>query len=402
MDDLSDRIYDACDRHFDEIVAIRRRIHRNPEVGFEVHATAALAAEELGKLGIAVTPGTGGTGVVGDLSIPGTTKRIALRADMDALPIQEETGAPYTSRIEGRAHACGHDVHTAMLIGAARVIRECEDALTSNIRFIFQPSEEQLPGGAIGMIRDHVLDGVDEIYGMHVWPTLQTGSFGLCPGAFMAQSDSFTIEILGRGGHGAMPHFATDPILIGSHFVTMLQSLISRKIDPLEPATVSVTQFHGGASFNVIPPSVTISGTVRTLNEPLRNFIREQMQSMLAGITSAHGADYTFLYTDGYPVTFNHETCTEKARETALRLVRPPQVIFPHPPVLGGEDFSYYSEVVPACFMFLGAARHAETGRGPVCHDPRFDVDERCIRYGMAMHAGLALEIYREGKQCDG
>lgn len=395
MGGLIDRIYDACDRQVDDITAIRRRIHRNPEVGFDVHATAALAAEELDQLGMEVTTGVGGTGVVGDLSVPGATRRIALRADMDALPIQEATGAPYSSRIQGRAHACGHDVHTAMLIGAARVIRECRDALASNIRFIFQPSEEALPGGAIGMIGDRVLDGVDEIYGMHVWPTLEPGTVGLCPGAFMAQSDSFTIEIHGRGGHGAMPHFAVDPILVGSHVVTMLQSIPARKVDPLESAVLSVSQFHGGTSFNVIPPSVTISGTVRTLKEPLRDFIREEMERMLQGITAAHGAGFSMSYTEGYPVTVNHESCTEKVRRTAVRVLGAPGVRYPLPPVLGGEDFSYYSQIVPACFFFLGAARH-DVEPTPVCHDPRFDVDEGCIRYGMAMHAGLALEVHRQ------
>ena len=390
MKSILSKIFDACNKQFDEIVEIRRKIHMYPELGFEVQKTAAVAESELKKLGIEVKTGVGKIGVVGDFNIPNATKRIALRADMDALPILEQGDACYKSRVDGVAHMCGHDVHTAILIGAARLIKHFKDELKANIRFIFQPSEERLPGGAIGMIDDGVLEGVDEIYGLHVWNAVKAGQFAICPGAFLGQPDAFEIEIIGKGGHGGMPHQSVDPILTGCQFVSMLQSIVSRNIDPLESSVISVTQFNGGSSFNIIPSLVKIAGTVRTLKKEVQAEIRDRIENMLSGITSAQGADYNLVYTEGYPVTYNHESCTNKALSVAKKLVGESNVIFPHPPVLAGDDFGYYSQKIPAAMISLGAG-NTEIGFNKICHDPEFDVDERCIIYGMAFYLALAM-----------
>ena len=397
MKELLSRIRDRCNAHFDDIVAIRRDIHMYPEVGFDVFRTADIVAAELSRLGLKVKKGVGKTGVVGDLGVSGEKKRIALRADMDALPMQELMDTPYRSRLAGKAHMCGHDVHTATLLGTARVLADLKELLHANVRLIFQPSEESWPGGARAMIEEGVLDGVDEIYGLHAWPVFEAGQFGICPGAYLGQADHFEIEITGVGGHAAMPSFAIDPIVIGAQFVTALQSIVSRNVDPLESAVVSVTQFNAGTTGNVIPPSVKMVGTVRTLDREVQKTVRDRMEKLLEGITSGQGATFTFEYMEGYPVTFNHEPCVERALSVARAIAGEEQVVFPQPSILGAEDFGYYSRKIPACFFNLGCGNQAK-GITRMLHDPRFDVDESCMIYGMAMEALLALTFHRESR----
>ena len=391
-------IFEECHRHFDDIVTIRRDIHQYPELGFDVHRTAGIAADALRALDIPVRTGIGRTGVVGDLEVPGASKRIALRADMDALPIQELTDVPYKSKIDGKAHLCGHDAHTAMLIGAARILSQHRDDLKTHVRFIFQPSEEALPGGAPAMIADGALEDVDEIYGLHVFPLYAVGEYATCVGPMLAQSDTFQITLTGRGGHAAFPHLTVDPIVISAQFVTAAQSIVARNVNPLDSAVVSVTQLHGGdadlknglagAALNVIPPQVLIGGTVRTLQASVQKRVREQLESLLAGLANAHDATYTFTYHEGYPVTFNHEPCVNTVVSTARALVGDDNLIFPVPPVLGGEDFGYYSQQIPACFVMVGAG-NAEKGIVNMCHHPQFDIDENCMIYGMALLVNL-------------
>ena len=397
---MRDLIFEHCHRHFNDIVAIRRDIHQYPELGFDVQRTAGIAADALQALGIPVKTGIGRTGVVGDLAVEGASKRIALRADMDALPIQERTEVPYKSKIDGKAHLCGHDAHTAMLIGVARILSELRDNLKTHIRFIFQPSEEALPGGAPAMIADGALEDVDEIYGIHVMPLFKVGEYATCSGPMLAQSDTFQITLTGRGGHAAFPHLTVDPIVISSQFVTSVQSIIARNVDPLDSAVISITQFHGGdanlenglagAAFNVIPPQVLIGGTVRTLQKSVQVRVRAQLENMLAGFAAAHDATYTFDYQEGYPVTYNHEPCVNKAVSTARGLVGADNLVFPMAPILGGEDFGYYSQQIPACFVMVGAGNE-EKGIVNMCHHPQFDIDENCLIYGMALLTNLAI-----------
>ena len=392
-------VFEQCHRHFDDIVAIRRDIHQYPELGFDVHRTAGIAAEALRALDIPVKTEIGRTGVVGDLEVPGASKRIALRADMDALPIQELTDVPFKSKIDGKAHLCGHDAHTAMLIGAARILSQLRDNLKTHVRFIFQPSEEAMPGGAPAMIADGALEDVDEIYGIHVFPLYAVGEYATCIGPMLAQSDTFQITLTGRGGHAAFPHLTVDPIVIASQFVTAVQSIIARNVNPLDSAVISVTQLHGGdtdlkngltgAAMNVIPPKVLIGGTVRTLQESVQKRVQGQMERLLAGLANAHDATYTFTYQEGYPVTYNHEPCVSTVLSAARGLVDENNLVFPISPILGGEDFSYYSQKIPACFVMVGAGNE-EKGIVNMCHHPQFDIDENCMIYGMALLVSLA------------
>lgn len=391
-------VFEQCHRHFDDIVAIRRDIHQYPELGFDVHRTAGIAAEALRALDIPVKTEIGRTGVVGDLEVPGASKRIALRADMDALPIQELTDVPFKSKIDGKAHLCGHDAHTAMLIGAARILSQLRDNLKTHVRFIFQPSEEAMPGGAPAMIADGALEDVDEIYGIHVFPLYAVGEYATCIGPMLAQSDTFQITLTGRGGHAAFPHLTVDPIVIASQFVTAVQSIIARNVNPLDSAVISVTQLHGGdtdlkngltgAAMNVIPPKVLIGGTVRTLQESVQKRVQGQLERLLAGLANAHDATYTFTYQEGYPVTYNHEPCVSTVLSAARGLVDEDNLVFPISPILGGEDFSYYSQKIPACFVMVGAGNE-EKGIVNMCHHPQFDIDENCMIYGMALLVSL-------------
>lgn len=387
---LIEKILERSKAYFEEIIAIRRDIHAHPEIGFEVQRTAGIAVAELEKLGIAVKTGVGKTGVVGDITVPGATKRIALRADMDALPMQEAGSPPYKSLRDGKAHMCGHDAHTAMLIGAARIISDFKDELKAHVRFIFQPNEENLPGGAPSMIADGVLEGVDEIFGLHVWPLVETGKFSICQGPAMGQPDVFEIEIAGVGGHAAVPHKTVDPIVIASQFVSAIQAIVSRNVNPLDAAVVSITEFHAGTTHNVIPQTARLTGTVRTFKKDIQRMIRNKLKNILAALTAANEAEYTFNYIEGYPVTFNHDVSIAKALEAIHSIAGSEKVVYPAEPVLGGEDFAYYTEKIPGCFVFLGI-RNEEKNTVYMCHDPRFAIDEDAMINGMALHAALAL-----------
>lgn len=384
-------IFDHCQRHYDDIVSIRRDIHQHPEIGFEVERTAGIVADALNRLDIQVNTGIGRTGVVGNLDVPNATKRIALRADMDALPIQEQTEVPFKSKFDGKAHLCGHDAHTAMLIGTARVLTELRSSLKTHIRLIFQPCEEAFPGGAQAMINDGVLNGVDEIYGFHVFPLYPVGHYATCKGPMLAQSDTFEITITGKGGHAAFPHLTVDPVLLGAQFVNAAQSIVSRNVNPLDSAVVSITEFHAGDAKNVIPPSITLGGTVRTLNLTVQKRIITQLENLLKGITTANDANYRFDYQEGCPVTFNHDPCVERVLSSARTLVGEENTIFPISPILGGEDFACYSQQTPACFVMVGAGNE-QKGIVNMCHHPQFDIDEKSMLYGMALSVSIALK----------
>lgn len=387
---MKDIIFEQCKIHFNDIVAIRRDIHQYPEIQFDVKRTAGIAANALNTLGMQVDTGIGRTGVVGNLDIPGATKRIALRADMDALPIQELTDVPFKSKIDGKAHLCGHDAHTAMLIGTARILSELKSELKTNIRFIFQPCEEAFPGGASAMIEDGVLEDVDEIYGLHVFPLYPVGQYATCIGPMLAQSDIFEVTITGKGGHAAFPHLTVDPIIVGTQFVNAVQSIVSRNVNPLDSAVVSITMFHAGDAKNVIPANVSIGGTVRTLDTEVQSRVRTQLENLLAGIASSHDAKYTYTYQEGCPITYNHEPCVNTVVSVGETLVGKENVDFPISPILGGEDFACYSEKIPACFVMVGAGNE-QKGIVNMCHHPQFDIDESCMIYGMALTTAIAL-----------
>jgi len=378
------------DTLFEEVIKIRRDIHQNPETGFDVERTASIAADTLDAMGLTVKRKVGRTGVVCDLEIPGAKRRVALRADMDALPIQEERDSSYKSKIDEKAHLCGHDAHTAMLIGTAKFLKQHKNKLASNVRFIFQPSEELQPGGAPGMIEDGCLEGVDEIYALHVWPWLDTGTVGICHGPTMAQADSFEITIQGRGGHAAAPHQNIDPIVIGSHLVTMLQTIISRYVKPLDPAVLSVTTFHSGSAFNVIPSQAKLTGTVRTYSTETQKTIRKKMEEIIKEVTKSFGAAFEFLYDEGYPPVINHAESCDAVKKASSSFLENSQVIYPAERAMFGEDFAYYLQKVPGCFIQLGCRNEEKECIHPL-HHPCFNLDEECMKVGIRLLSSLAL-----------
>lgn len=377
---------------YESVVAIRRDIHQHPELEFDVERTAKIVAEELRKAGIEVKTNVGKNGVVGDLMIPEATKRIALRADMDALPIHEENEVPYRSKVAGKGHMCGHDSHTAMLIGAARLLASKREKLKNNVRFIFQPCEEKPPGGALGMIEAGCLEGVDAIYALHVWPWLKSGEIGICPGPAMAQADLFEIAITGKGGHAAAPHRTVDPVLAGSHLVTALQSLVSRTTDPLHAAVVSVTQFSAGSTHNVIPDKALLRGTVRTYDQATLKRLREAFESITHHTVKGFGATATLQYCEGYPPVINSERGSASVKEAAERFLDADQIHFPGESAMFGEDFAYYLQKVPGCFIQLGCGNEKSGCIYPL-HHSRFNLDEPCMKVGVRLLAELVQEV---------
>ena len=371
----------------DGVVALQREIHADPEIGFDTVRTAARAAERLRTAGLTVREQVGKTGVVADLDVPGATRRIAMRADMDALPMEEETDLPHKSRNPGAAHQCGHDAHTAMLVGAAQALAPLRDRLPCSVRFIFQPNEEALPGGAPAMIADGCLEGVDRIFGMHVWPLLDTGKIGLVEGPTMAQPDIFRITVTGVGGHAAAPHACVDPVVAGAAIVTAFQSIVARNVDPLDSAVVSTTQFHGGTADNVIPERIELVGTIRTFRDEVGEAVRARVTEVAEGIAASYGCRAEVAMQIGYPVTFNAPAAcaeAERAIDAAVPITREVS------PSLGGEDFAYYGREVPAAFLFLGN-RDESQGIVHFCHHPRFVVDDAAMPLGVRAWISLAV-----------
>lgn len=392
--DINKDIFKLSQAEFPYIQKVRRHIHKHPEIGFEVHETARFIASELASFGnLEIKTQVGQTGIVADLNIKGATKRIALRADMDALPMEEQNTCDYRSVNKGKAHMCGHDAHSAMLLGAARILAKNSDQLSASVRFIFQPNEESYPGGAPAMIDDNALLGVDEIYGMHVWPLIPVKHYGLVRGAAMGKPDVFKIKIQGVGGHASIPHKAIDPIVIGAQIIMALQTIISRNVNFQDAAVLSVTQFHAGTTHNVIPDKAFIEGTLRTFDDQLSLDILTRIKEILLGFEKAFQVTTEFELLPGYPVLFNHDESVTYT-EQCLKSLLPEKEIksYQAPNTLGGEDFAYYLEKIPGCYVFLGCA-NVEKGITNICHDPKFEIDEDCLVYGTALHCQWALNF---------
>jgi amidohydrolase len=373
-----------------EVVATRRDLHEHPELGFEEHRTAELVARRLEALGFEVHTGIGRTGVVGVLRGTRPGKTIMLRADMDALPIDEENDVPYRSRSAGTMHACGHDGHVAILLGAARVVMSRRDEVAGTVCFLFQPAEEG-KGGARAMVEDGVLErfGIERAYGLHLASAHPVGQVGFREGPFYASSDSIEITIEGKGGHGAAPHLSIDPVYVAAQFVVAVQQIVSRQVDPIEPAVVTVGAIHGGTTHNVIPSRVELLGTVRAFDADVRAKMAERIERVLSGVCESSGASYTFEYLWRYPVTSNDAEQTRYARALAERVAGPAQVA-EVPRLMGAEDFSFFAERVPACFFTLGS-NGGEDSAFPH-HHARFDIDESALATGVRMMTALALD----------
>ena len=364
-----------------EIAAIRRDIHANPEPGFEETRTADLVAARLEASGIEVHRGLGKTGVVGSLKCGTSERAIGLRADMDCLIMDELNSFDHKSIIDGCMHACGHDGHTAMLLGAARHLAETRN-FDGTVHFIFQPAEEGLGGGR-EMVNDGLFDlfPVDGVYGMHNMPGYPVGQFAIVPGPMMASSDSFHLTIQGVGGHGAWPHQAVDPVLVAGEIIVALQSIVSRTVDPLESVVVGVSQVHAGSANNVIPDEAKLSGTVRTFSGEMQDHIEARMKRVIEGICQAHGATADFFFERRYPPTVNHQAETEIAAAVAAELVGKQNVVSHGLPQLGGEDFSFMLLKRPGAYIFIG---NGDGEGGCMVHNPHYDFNDDIIPLGIA------------------
>jgi amidohydrolase len=388
------RLREDIDEIMPGVVADRRDFHEHPELAYQEVRTAGIVAERLRALGVEdVRTGIAQTGVTGLIrgTKPGDGRTVLLRADMDALPIDEENDVEYRSRTPGVMHACGHDAHTAILLGVTRLLLDRRDEFAGTVKVLFQPAEEYPPGGAKPMIDAGVLGDpkVDAAFGLHIHQDAPVGVIKVRSGPAMAAADRFHIVIHGKGGHGAKPHDTIDPVVIGSQIVTALQTLVSRAVNPTEEAVVTVGFFKAGGAFNVIPERAELGGTVRTFNAQNRDFLERRIGELVRGIATAMGGDAEFSYIRGYPATVNDPAMADLVREEAARVVGEENVREPSL-MMGAEDFSYFLEAVPGTYWFVGS-QNPERGLVWGHHHPRFDLDEAAMAIGMETMVNVAL-----------
>lgn len=401
---LIDQIKKLARAYHEELIQIRRHLHQYPELSFEEEATARFIAEKLTAWGIPFQKEIGGHGIVAHIEGQDpSSKLFALRADMDALPIQEANTTSYRSRNEGVMHACGHDVHSTSLLGAARILNDLKSEWSGTVRLLFQPAEECFPGGASIMIDAGALDGPRPggIVGQHVHPPLEVGKIGLRAGAYMASSDELYLTVYGKGGHGALPHDCVDPILISAHLITAMQQIVSRNADPTMPSvlTFGYIASDGGAT-NVIPNAVSLKGTFRTMNESWRFEAHRRMQRIATGLAESMGGSAELRIEVGYPVLVNHADLTQRTRQYAEAYLGPENVV-ELPIRMTAEDFAYYSQIMPACFYRLGTGNPAKGITSPI-HTNTFDVDEDCLIVGAGLMAWVAVQELGNGGTREG
>ena len=392
--DLKYTIHSLAEKYYPEMVRLRRIIHANPELAFEEYATSALVAETLEGLGLEVTRGVAKTGVVaslrGSAEKTSASRTIALRSDMDALPIEEATGLEFASKNPGKMHACGHDSHTAIGLGAAMILKELQNELAGDVRFLFQPSEEKVPGGAPYMIEEGALEGVSKIFGLHVLSQADAGTVGFCPGQMMASADEIYITIKGKSGHGARPHLTIDPIVVAAEVILALQTLVSRNLDPFAHGVITIGSVQGGHAVNIVPPEVKLMGTMRAMSREWRRFAHERIHEIVNGICYSARAEAEIRIEMGYPVLVNDERETEFAEHAARELFGSDRV-FRAERLMAAEDFAYFLEKVPGTYYRLGI-RNEALGIGADIHNDHFTIDETAMKTGAAMQAYLAVK----------
>ena len=385
-------IHKLVREHKELVIKTRRDLHRIPEVGYTEKKTSAYVADYLNREGLEVQTGVAQFGVVGLLNTgrPGPT--LLIRADMDALPLQEETGLEFASTHDGVMHACGHDAHMAMGLAAATVLNKIKDQISGTVKFVFQPAEEG-PGGAEPMIKEGVMENpkVDYALGCHVWPEIPEGTIGVRSGPFLAAMDRYDLKIIGKGGHGAMPHLCVDALEVGTQVVSALQRISSRHINPLEPVVVTVGSFHAGTAFNIIPDEAVLSGTTRTFNLDIWHSWGERLEKVIRGVCESMGADFEFKFSKGYPPTINDDAMADLVRRCAAEVVGPDNVIEPAK-TMGGEDMSFFLQQSKGCFYALGAGRNG----GPPVHNSKFTFNEDILVLGVETHCRFALELLRQ------
>lgn len=374
-----------------EMVALRRRLHRRPEIGLDLPETQAAVLDAIDGLGLTVRTGVGCTSIVADLDggLPGPT--VLLRADMDALPMPEDTGLDHASEITGAMHACGHDAHTAMLVGAAAHLSAERDRLAGRIRFMFQPGEEGYDGASV-MIDEGVLDGVDSAFAIHITPNLPSGWVMTRPGPLLASADEFSITVRGRGGHASTPHFTADPIPVACEIVGALQSAVTRRVDAFAPAVLTVARIEAGTTTNVIPESATMEGTIRTVSESTRKAVVEDLRRVATGIAAAHGQEAEVVVEPGYPVTVNTPSMAALVMEVAPAVAAGGRVVEAPAPTMGAEDWSRVLARVPGSMAFLGVCppEIPDARQAPACHSNRMELNEDAMVVGAALHVAMA------------
>jgi len=370
-----------------QLVAWRRDFHRHPEIAFEENRTSSVIREFMEGIGITVQS-FAKTGLRGVLEGQPGGKTVALRADMDALPLKEEGDKEYISQNPDAAHACAHDGHMAVMMGVAQLLSQRKDQFKGKIVFLFQPSEERIPGGAKKMIEEGAFKGVDAVFGLHFWQPLPTGKIGAVKGAMMAQPDQFSIRVTGRGGHGSMPHTTVDPILVASHLVVNTQSIVSRNVDPLKPVVVSFGTIKGGTIDNIIPNQVELTGTVRTFDPTIQVLAEKRLREITDATCQAFGASAEVEYEKGYPPLVNDESMVDFVLEMAQKVLGKESVV-EIDPVMGGEDFAYYLQKAPGAFLFFGMGDGMEYPH----HHPAFDMDEKALPQATLLMTSLALEF---------
>ena len=368
---------------------VRRDLHRIPEIGFSEEKTSRFVAAFLKDAGVEVETDMARYGVVGHVKGDAPGKTLMIRADMDGLPIAEETGLAFASTHEGMMHACGHDGHMSMVLVAARILKDLAHRLNGHVKFVFQPAEEG-PGGALAMIEEGVMENprVDYSLGCHVWPQIPEGTIGVKPGPLMAAMDRFDLTILGQTGHGAMPHLCVDAIDVATQVINALQRVVSRQIDPLHPVVLTVATFHAGSAFNVIPKEAVLSGTTRTFDRDIWNGFPAQMEKIIRGVCDAMGATYELTYSKGYPPLINDDDMAARVRRAAAQVVGEEGVLTPDP-TMGGEDMACFLERSKGCFFFLGVGRQG----GASLHDGRFDFNEDVLSLGVETYCRVAWDL---------
>jgi amidohydrolase len=377
--------------HLNELVGLRHELHAHPELAYQESRTAARILDELGKIpNLKIRSGLAGTGIVATLNRDRDGPCVALRAELDALPIEETTSAPYRSMCPGSMHACGHDGHMTCLVGAARVLSAHAEELPGRVRFIFQPAEEH-GAGAARMIEEGALDDpkVDAIFALHGWPEVRLGAIAVGAGPVMAGTNTFDLIVRGPGTHAASPHKGADVIAAAAQIIAGLQAIPSRRIDPVEPVVVSVCQLSGGQTYNVLPSECSMKGTIRALRTSTIDGVREQLRQLAERVAAGFGAETVFTVGEAYPPLVNHRDCAALVGEVATELLGASHVVLDPPPSLGAEDFAYYAQRVPAAFYRLGLGP-ADARPLPGLHNPSFDFNDAAIPLGVAMHCGVA------------
>lgn len=369
-----------------EIIEWRRHIHENPELSYKEDETAKYVVKQLKSFGNIEILRPSKTSVIGVLKGGKPGKTVAFRADMDALPIQEETGLAFTSKVKNVSHACGHDAHTAMLLGTAKTLSKMKNDVNGTVYFVFQHAEEQDPGGALDIIKSGALDGVNAFFGMHVMPNMPVGHVGILPnGAASTTSDGFNLTIKGKGSHGSMPQLGVDPIVIGSEIVTSLQTIVSRNVTPGEMAVVTVGKFQAGNAPNVVTDKAEIAASIRTISDPTRQLVKERIETIVDNITKAHNATYDLDYILSYPSIQNDEQLNEFAKACAIKALGSDKV-FDAARMTASEDFSYYKQIAPISFLVLGV------GDGVANHNPKFNLDEKALKNGVVAQVQIILD----------